>query len=105
MGMSTLLTHLYRLPHTMMGNVVADVLPMENWKEYQLGDCLSVVECLRQEGVVPRSSHMQGRILKRYQRVMDGLCLSMGKDPQSLLDIYATHARGLFPLLRMQNLI
>lgn len=103
MGMSTLLTHLYRLPHTMLGNVVADILPMGNWKEYQLGDCLSVVNCLRQEGVVPRSSHMQGRILKRYQRVMDALCLSMGKDLLSLLDTYAAHARGLLPLLRIQN--
>ena len=103
MGMSTLLTHLYRLPHTMLGNVVADVLPMGNWEEYQLGDCLSVVGCLRQEGVMPRSSHMQGRILKRYQRVMNGLCLSMGKDPQTLLDTYVVHAQGLLPLLGMQT--
>lgn len=103
MGMSTLLTHLYRLPHTMLGNVVADVLPMENWKEYQLGDCLSVVGCLQQEGVKPRSSCMQGRILKRYQRVMDRLCLSMGKDPQCVLDTYVSHARGLLPLLKMHN--
>lgn len=103
MGMSTLLTHLKQLPHTMLGNIVADVLPMGSSKEYQLGDCLSVVNCLRQEGVLPRSSKMQGRILKRYQRVMDVLCQELGKDPDTLLTTYSIYAQGLLPLLRVGN--
>lgn len=95
MGMSTLLTHLFGLHHTMLGNIVADILPMSNALEYSLGDCLSVVACLQCEGVKPNASKMQGRILKRYIKVLNNLCVLLHKDPQSLLQSYSTYISGL----------
>lgn len=89
MGMSTFLTHLYGFPHTMLGNTVADVLPMRRDADYSLGDCVSVVHCLLREGIVPNSSKMQGRLLKRYQNVMLRLCSELGKYPDELLAEYA----------------
>ena len=98
MGMSTLLTHLFQFPHTMAGNIVADVLPMDNALEYSLGDCLSVVACLQREGVKPNSSKMQGRILKRYIKLLDELCDVLQKDPGSLLRTYSQYVSELpFP--------
>lgn len=73
-GLSTLICHAFGLEHTMKGNIVADLFEMNNIMDYWLGDCFSVITCLESEGVKINSSHMQGRLLKRYIKVMDSLC-------------------------------
>ena len=73
-GLSPLICHAFGLEHTMKGNIVADLLEMKDVTDYWLGDCLSVVACLEYEDVKINSSHMQGRLLKRYRKVMDVLC-------------------------------
>lgn len=91
MGLSSLISHAFGFEHTMRGNIVADFLKMENQDDFWLGDCLSVIACLTLEGIRPNSSHMQGRILKRYNKVFDNLCLRMQyseKEKQVMLSSY-----------------
>lgn len=95
MGMSTLLTHTLSLKHTMLGNIVADICPMEGPPDYSLGDCVSVVGCLEHEGVRPNGSKMPGRLLKRYKKVLGELCSSTNQDPEKLLSDYAAHFSGI----------
>lgn len=95
MGMSTLITHLFGLPHTMLGNIVADIFPMKNLEDFWIGDCVSVVNCLRMEGVIPNSSRMQGRLLKRYEKVLQFLCREHQLNSEILLDIYREYEKKL----------
>lgn len=95
MGMSTLIANLFGMPHTMLGNTVSDILSMKDKYDFWLGDCLSVVNCLKQEGIVPNSSKMQGRILKRYQKVLFELCDERGLDANELLLQLREYNNGL----------
>lgn len=101
-GLSPLICHAFGLEHTMKGNIVADLLDMKDVDGYWLGDCLSVIACLETEGVKNNSSHMQGRLLKRYIKVMDALCEKMSiseKYRQDILMELKTEYAGLRSML------
>lgn len=92
-GVSTLISHIYGFPHTMKGNLIADILEMKHTYAYWLGDCISVIACLEGEGVVPNSSRMQGRLLKKYRKVFDTLSIQMGYDEASKCNILANYGK------------
>lgn len=50
-----------------------------------MGDCISVIACLEAEGVYPNSTHMQGRLLKRYYNVFSNLCNQLGYNEEKML--------------------
>lgn len=93
MGMSTLISNIFGLPHTMLGNTVADIFVMKNMQDYWIGDCLCVVNCLKNEGVIPNSSKMQGRIYKRYQKLLFDLCSEKKVNADELLEKYGEYDR------------
>lgn len=95
MGMSTLIAGLHGLPHTMLGNIVADIFPMADCMHYWTGDAISVVSTLESEGVTPNSSRMPGRLLKRYKAVLERLCAQLHLDAGELVSRYGSYERRL----------
>lgn len=95
MGMSNLISCIQGTPHTMLGNIIADIFEMKDLTDYWIGDCISVVSCLQNEGVIPNSSKMQGRLLKRYNNLLVSLCAEKQYAPIDLINAYKDYEKCL----------
>jgi hypothetical protein len=86
-----LLTEKYNLQNTMQTSVLNAMQNAQNGFDLKYYDCITAISELIVSGVYPNSSHMDGRILKKYLNTLNILeqkCNKTQTDSAELVDFY-----------------
>ncbi|MBR4507376.1 MAG: hypothetical protein IKP24_02470 [Alphaproteobacteria bacterium] len=92
-----LLMEKYSLSNTMAVSVLNDFYQASNNYELKYYDCISTVAEMLHSGIRPNSSHMDGRILKKYIKIVIQTCNKMDKNLRNYSDLIAFYLNSTYP--------
>lgn len=92
-----LLMEKYYLSNTMLVSVLNDFYKASNNYELKYYDCISAVSEMLYSGIKPNSSHMDGRILKKYIKFIIQSYNNVNKKIRNYNDLIAFYFNAIYP--------
>ena len=92
-----LLMEKYALSNTMAVSVLNDFYQANSNNELKYYDCISVVSEMLYSGIRPNSSHMDGRILKKYIKAIIQICDKLDKKISNYPDLINFYVNHTYP--------